>query len=93
MSYCRYCGKEISYKRTKNDKWIPCNAMTGEPHFCQDTEKKTSVIGIGPCPECGKPVFRQKKGRGSVLYDYTTLMEHKCRASDITRFKKFKEKQ
>lgn len=35
MTYCHYCGREISYKRTKNDKWMPCD-VSGNPHFCNE---------------------------------------------------------
>ena len=97
MSYCRFCGVELTYKRTKNDKWMPCNALTGEPHFCQEkknaTEKAPVDTGLMPCPTCGKPVFKQKNGRTNLLYDYTTLTEHKCKAADVTRFRKFNERQ
>ena len=49
MTYCRYCGVEISYKRSKNEKWIPCDAITGEPHFCRD-DKGKKPSGIAPSP-------------------------------------------
>lgn len=90
MTYCRYCGIEISYKRTKNDKWLPCNTLTGEPHFCNKDNKnqKKSLSGLNVCQKCGKAIF--KKGR--EIYDYTTLMIHECKAGDITRFKKYNEK-
>ena len=97
MSYCRYCGVEIAYKRTKNDKWMPCNAVTGEPHFCNEQkdgkEQGTKESGILPCPVCGKPTFQQKNGRRKILYDYSTLDTHKCKNVDITRYSKYKEKQ
>lgn len=94
MGYCRYCGVEISYKRSKNDKWIPCDATTGEPHFCQ--EQKGCIkpkSGIAPCPVCGKPLFITNNGKRKVAIDYTTLTVHKCLKSDVTRYAKYKQKQ
>ena len=38
MSYCRYCGTEINYSRTANDKWLPYD-VSGNPHFCQQENK------------------------------------------------------
>lgn len=95
MSYCRFCGTEISYKRTKNDKWMPCDASTGEPHFCQEqkTVNAKSTTGIVPCPKCGKPTFIQKNGKSKVLYDYSSLQVHSCRKADLTRFQKYQERQ
>lgn len=93
MSYCRYCGVEISYKRTKNDKWMPCNASTGEPHFCNESNPKVSKeTGIIPCKNCGKPTFIQKKGKTKISYDYSTLQVHECKKSDITRYQKYQKK-
>lgn len=63
MSYCRFCGTEIAYKRTKNYKWMPCNLLTGEPHFCQEGKDKfSSSSGLIPCPICGKATFSGKEG-------------------------------
>ncbi|MBO4731246.1 MAG: hypothetical protein J5597_00365 [Spirochaetaceae bacterium] len=99
MSYCRYCGTELTYKRTKNDRWMPCNALTGEPHFCYEQktsdERKTvtEISGIVPCPECGKPTFIQKDGKSKILYDYSTLQKHSCRKADLTRYQKYLERQ
>lgn len=94
MGYCRYCGTEIAYKRTKNEKWLPCNALTGEPHFCQkEGGEKKQDTGISPCPRCGKPLFAQKKGRRKILIDYATLCEHQCKAGDMTRYAKYKAKK
>lgn len=90
MSYCRYCGTEISYARTANNRWMPCD-VTGEPHFCQE-EKRTKTpreTGLKVCQTCGKPVFLM--GRKRV--DYTTLMVHECRKADITRWNKYKERK
>lgn len=93
MSFCRYCGVEISYKRSKNEKWIPCNFITGEPHFCQEQNPKISKeSGIVPCKICGKPTFIQKKGRVKIAIDYATLLPHECKKGDVTRFKKYQDK-
>jgi hypothetical protein len=94
MSYCRYCGVEITYKRSRNDKWIPCDVLTGEPHFCQEKKKDDKPkSGITPCPVCGKPLFITFNGKKKVLIDYTTLVIHQCLKSDITRYAKYKQKQ
>lgn len=92
MAYCRYCGVEISYKRSKNDKWVPCDSITGEPHFCQkDKEKKP--CGIVPCTICGRATFIQKQGRKKILIDYTTLAVHQCKKADVTRYAKYQQRQ
>jgi hypothetical protein len=87
MSYCRYCGTEINYTRTKNDKWMPCD-VSGNPHFCQE-EKKNQNSGLIVCEKCGKPTFKMK----GKLIDYSTLNLHVCKNGDITRYQKFLEKQ
>ncbi len=90
MSYCRFCGTEIAYKRTKNYKWMPCNLLTGEPHFCQEgKDKSSSSSGLIPCPICGKATFSGKEG----IMDYDTLTVHKCKNGDITRYNNFLERQ
>lgn len=92
MTYCRYCGVEISYKRSKNEKWIPCDSITGEPHFCrEDKDKKPS--GIIPCPVCGKPTFIQKQGKKKIAIDYATLAIHQCKKADVTRYAKYQQRQ
>lgn len=92
MTYCRYCGVEISYKRSKNEKWIPCDSITGEPHFCrEDKNKKPS--GIVPCPVCGKPTFIQKQWKKKVPIDYSTLAIHQCKKADVTRYAKYQQMQ
>ncbi len=92
MSYCRYCGVEITYKRSKNDKWIPCDFITGEPHFCREnkTPKETGII---PCKICGKPTFIKKQGKKTFYIDYSTLAIHQCKKADVTRFIKYQQKQ
>ncbi len=87
MSYCRYCGTEINYTRTKNDKWMPYD-VSGNPHFCQE-EKKNQNSGLIVCEKCGKPTFKMK----GKLIDYSTLNLHVCKNGDITRYQKFLEKQ
>jgi len=89
MSYCRYCGTEINYTQTTNDKWMPYD-VTGNPHFCQEGKnKKTSKdTGLKVCQSCGKPYFLM--GRKKI--DYATLAPHECRKSDITRYQKYLEK-
>lgn len=88
MSYCRYCGKDITYKRTKNERWLPCDALTGEAHFCQKNANQKIHTGILVCKKCGKPVFKNK----TTLIDYTTLQAHVCKKGDITRYEKYKAK-
>ena len=92
MLYCRYCGVEITYKRSKNEKWIPCDLLTGEPHFCQEKKEDAKSTGIRPCSVCGKPVFVNQKGKKKILYDYTSLAPHICKKADITRYAKFQQK-
>ncbi len=87
MSYCRYCGTEINYTRTKNDKWMPYD-VSGNPHFCQE-EKKNQNSELIVCEKCGKPTFKMK----GKLIDYSTLNLHVCKNGDITRYQKFLEKQ
>jgi RNA polymerase-binding transcription factor DksA len=87
MSYCRYCGTEINYSRTTNDKWLPYD-VSGNPHFCQE-EKKNQNSGLAVCEKCGKPIFKMK----GKLIDYSTLNLHVCKKGDITRYQKFIEKQ
>lgn len=90
MSYCRFCGTEIAYKRTKNYKWMPCNLLTGEPHFCQEGKDKSgSSSGLIPCPVCGKATFSGDEG----IMDYDTLTVHKCKNGDITRYNNYLERQ
>lgn len=90
MSYCRFCGTEIAYKRTKNYKWMPCNLLTGELHFCQEgKDKSSSSSGLIPCPICGKATFSGKEG----IMDYDTLTVHKCKNGDITRYNNFLERR
>lgn len=87
MSYCRYCGREIMYTRTANEKWLPYD-VTGEPHFCNKDGKSTKkTSGLEVCKCCGKPVFKMK---GKTV-DYTTLEIHQCRKVDITRYEKYKK--
>lgn len=91
MSYCRYCGTEINYTRTANGKWLPYD-VTGKPHFCQESKvskPNTKTTGLKVCVQCGKPIFIMKHKK----IDYTTLNEHHCKKSDITRYKKFLEKK
>ena len=89
MSYCRFCGTEISYTRTANGKWLPYD-VTGQPHFCQEDKKNAPVkSGLKVCAKCGKPVFMMKRKK----IDYTTLTEHVCKKADITRYSKYLEKQ
>ena len=88
MSYCRYCGREIMYTRTANDKWMPYD-VTGEPHFCNENSKTQADSGLEVCSTCGKPVFKLK---GKYI-DYTSLELHQCKKGDITRYKNYKEKK
>lgn len=90
MAYCRYCGADISYKRSKNEKWIPCDAITGEPHFCKE-DKNRKPSGIVPCLVCGKPTFIQKQGKKKIYIDYTTLAIHQCKKADVTRYAKYQQ--
>ena len=87
MSYCRYCGTEINYTRTANDKWMPYD-VTGKPHFCQE-EKGKNKSGLIVCRTCGKPTFKM----GNKFIDYSTLAIHSCKKGDITRYQKFLERQ
>lgn len=87
MSYCRYCGREIMYTRTANEKWLPYD-VSGEPHFCNKEGKSTKkTSGLEVCKTCGKPVFRMK----NKTIDYTMLEIHQCKKSDITRYEKYKK--
>lgn len=88
MSYCRYCGTEINYTRTANNKWMPYD-VTGQPHFCQEDKNNSVESGLKVCPECGKPIFKMKR----KIMDYSTLEEHKCKRGDITRYQKYLNKQ
>lgn len=88
MSYCRYCGTEINYTRTANDKWLPYD-VTGQPHFCQENKTSSTKSGLKTCAKCGKPIFIMKRKK----IDYTTLNEHVCKKGDITRYAKYLEKQ
>ena len=88
MSYCRYCGTEINYTRTANDKWLPYD-VTGQPHFCQENKTSSAISGLKTCAKCGKPIFIMKRKK----IDYTTLNEHVCKKADITRYTKYQEKQ
>ena len=88
MSYCRYCGTEINYTRTANDKWLPYD-VTGQPHFCQENKTSSAKSGLKTCAKCGKPIFIMKRRK----IDYTTLNEHVCKKGDITRYAKYLEKQ
>lgn len=85
MTFCRNCGVEISYKRTKNEKWLPCDFLTGKPHICDKSKKQT---GISTCNICGKPIFKMK----GKYVDYSTLKIHVCNKADITRYSKYKKK-
>lgn len=90
MTYCRYCGREINYKRTKNDKWMPCD-VSGNPHFCNKNKTENNqASGLIVCKKCGKPCFKDKNKK---LIDYTTLSFHECKKADITRYQKYLEKQ
>lgn len=91
MTYCRYCGREITYKRTKNDKWMPCD-VAGNPHFCNENKSKNTKqeSGLVVCKKCGKPCFKDKKGK---MIDYTTLLPHECKNGDITRYQKYMQRQ
>lgn len=89
MSYCRYCGTEIMYTRTANEKWMPYD-VTGNPHFCSKPGLKTkNRSGLEVCKKCGKPVFKMN----SKIMDYTTLELHHCKKGDITRYEKYRKKQ
>ena len=56
MSYCRYCGTEINYTQTANNKWMPYD-VTGNPHFCQEgkNKKTTKDMRRWPLMSAGKP--------------------------------------
>lgn len=88
MSYCRNCGVEITYIRTKNEKWMPCDLLTGQPHFCTKDKTQKRKSGLAVCKKCGKPVFFNK----NKMIDYSTLQHHECKAGDITRYKKYQQK-
>lgn len=88
-TFCRICGVEISYKRTPNDHWMPCNAITGEPHFCVVNGKKTRKSGLDYCTKCGRPVFLLR----GKLFDYSALDVHVCKKADVTRYSKYVAKQ
>ena len=88
MSYCRFCGTEINYTRTANDKWLPYD-VTGQQHFCQENKNKAPESGLKTCAKCGKPIFIMKRKK----IDCTTLYEHVCKNADIARYTKYLEKQ
>lgn len=88
MSYCRYCGKELLFTKTANNKWLPYE-VTGEPHFCNKDNKIKAKSGLKICKECGKPVFMSKNKK----MDYTTLSIHVCRKIDITNYQKYLKRQ
>lgn len=84
MAYCRYCGTQIDYTRTANEKWLPVD-VAGQPHFCQEQKNGKVDSGLSVCETCGKPVFKS----GKKTMDYTTLQEHSCRKIDITNYQKY----
>ena len=84
MAYCRYCGRQIEYTRTANNRWMPYD-VTGNPHFCQEDKSEKPDSGLSVCKSCGKPVFKI----GKKTMDYTTLMIHSCRKIDITNYQKY----
>lgn len=88
MGYCRYCGTEINFTRTANEKWMPYD-VTGNPHFCREEKGSPLHTGIKVCQQCGKPVIIIKK----KIIDYATLETHSCKNADITRYKKYLSKQ
>lgn len=88
-TYCRICGVEISFTRTRNEHWMPCDAITGEPHFCVKDRKKTRPSGLNCCSRCGRPVFVAQ----GKLFDYGSLAVHVCKKADITRYGKYVQKQ
>lgn len=92
MSYCRHCGAEIAYRRTANERWMPCDAATGEPHFCRK-DRDAKPTGIVPCSVCGRPTFIQRDGRRRTAYDYTTLLPHKCAKADVARHAKYRQRR
>lgn len=94
MGYCRYCGREIVFVRTANERWMPCELSSGSPHFCNNDNPDISrETGISPCPRCGKPTFVRSVKRIRHIYDYTTLREHACAAKDIAKYQKYLKKQ
>lgn len=87
MSYCMYCGREILYTRTANEKWLSYD-VNEEPHFCNKEGKSTKkTSGLEVCKTCGKPVFKLK---GKTM-DYTTLEIHLCKKGDVTRYEKYRK--
>lgn len=102
LTYCKDCGAELRFVRTAYDHWMPCDAMTGEPHF---HDRDGSVKGKGggksagnrsglsQCRICGRPVFYSRDGTKRVCMDYSTLEPHQCRKADITRLAKYNRRQ
>lgn len=90
MTYCENCGIEISFKRTKNNRWLPCNYYTGEPHTVDICKKNNANIntGIVLCPKCNKPCFVYR----GILMDQKTLRKHECKQIDITNWEKRKKR-
>lgn len=86
MAYCKYCGTEIRYKKTKNGAWLPCDAITGKAHLCLK-EKESAKSGLVICGRCGRPIFRNH----GKTFDYLTLSVHVCKKADIARYSKFKK--
>ena len=85
MSYCRYCGCEITYTKTVNDKWLPYD-VTGQPHFHNNEDIKAQTkSGLIVCKNCGKPVFKNK----GTFIDYTSLKPHTCNIRDITNYTRY----
>jgi len=71
---------------------MPCDASTGEPHFCQNDKNKPES-GLITCSRCGKPLFIKKTRGIKIFIDYSTLKTHKCSKADITRYMKYLEKK
>lgn len=104
MTYCRYCGCELSYKHTKNNKWIPCDSATGEPHFCNKIKQSKSnqkVKAKNKSPIINNTIKNTGiipckicgkpyfVSKTGLFIDYTTLEVHQCKKIDIMRWEKY----
>lgn len=60
---CELCGRNMVIKSGRFGKFLAC---PGYPE-CKNTKKIMTSTGA-PCPECGKPITKQKSKKGKIFY-------------------------
>lgn len=85
--YCRACGKEIFFIRTKSDKYIPCEPVP--EHYIPDDDGRTRYYQRSGSSERGHFDYTE----GQAIGGRTGYLPHWSRCSEVEALRSSRAKQ